>query len=70
MNGIDPIEFGRVLARLDDQDRQIAEMRKDIKSLLAMANKGKGSLLTLTSIGAIVGAVLTEIARHLIFNGK
>ncbi|CAB3731231.1 hypothetical protein [Paraburkholderia rhynchosiae] len=76
-NDIDPIEFGKVLARLEDQDRQIAEirtenreMRDDIKRLLAMANQGKGGLFTLTSIGAVVGAVVTEVARHFIFSGR
>jgi hypothetical protein len=76
-NEIDPIEFGKVIARLEEQDRQIAEirienkeMRGDIKRLLALANQGKGSLFTLTSIGAVVGAVLTEIARHMFFSGK
>lgn len=76
-NDIDPIEFGRVLARLQDQDRQIAEirtenkeMRDDIKRLLAMANQGKGGLFTLTSIGAVVGAVVAETARHFIFSGR
>lgn len=64
---IDPIEFGKVLARLDEQDKQIAEMGKDIKSLLAMANQGKGGLWALTSFSAVIGAVITEIARHMFF---
>lgn len=64
---IDPIEFGKVLARLDTQDEAIADMRKDIKSLLAMANQGKGGLWALTSFSAVIGAVITEIARHLFF---
>lgn len=70
MNAIDPIEFGKVLARLDDQDRQIAKLNQNVERLLALANQGKGSLFTLTSIGAIVGAVLTELARHMFFVGK
>ncbi|KVG33879.1 hypothetical protein [Burkholderia diffusa] len=62
---IDPVEFGRVLGRLDEQDRQIAEMRADIKRLLAMANQGKGGLFTLTTIGAIVGGTLTWFVQHM-----
>lgn len=72
MNQIDPIEFGRVLARLDQQDQQsaemrteIAQMRTDIQSLLALANRGKGALFTLTSIGAAIGAVLGALGHHL-----
>jgi len=67
MSTIDPIEFGKVLARLDEQDGQIAEMKKDIKSLLAMANQGKGGLWAFTSISAVVGAVIAEIGRHMFF---
>ncbi|HDR9497026.1 hypothetical protein [Burkholderia sp. BCC0405] len=72
---IDPIEFGRVLARLDQQDQQstemrseIASMRAEIQALLALANRGKGALFTLTSIGAAVGAVLGALGHH--FFGK
>jgi len=61
------VEFGKVLARLDEQDKTIAEMRKDLKSLLAMANQGKGALWVWTSISAVIGAVITEAARHLFF---
>lgn len=62
---IDPIEFGRVLSRLDAQDRQIAEMREDIKHLVNMANQGKGGLLMLTTIGTIVGSIVGWIGSHL-----
>jgi type II secretory pathway component PulJ len=75
MNQIDPIEFGRVLARLDQQDQQSAEMRteisqmrSEIQALLALANRGKGALFTLTSIGAAIGAVLGALGHH--FFGK
>jgi tetrahydromethanopterin S-methyltransferase subunit G len=67
---IDPIEFGKVIARLDEQDRQIEKLNQNMEKLLAMANQGKGGLLTLTSIGAVVGAVIAEVARHLIFSGR
>jgi hypothetical protein len=86
VNQIDPIEFGRVLARLDQQDQQNAEMREemrqnqkdarteianlrsDIQALLALANRGKGALFMLTSLGAAVGVVLGALGHH--FFGK
>jgi hypothetical protein len=61
---VDPVEFGKVLARLDEQDKAMNEMRTDIKNLLAMANQGKGSLWVLTSVGAAVGAMLTWVVQH------
>jgi hypothetical protein len=70
---IDPIEFGRVLARLDEQDKAMSdmrsenkEMRDDIKRLLAMANQGKGGLWMFTSVSALIGALLAEIARYML----
>jgi hypothetical protein len=88
---IDPVEFGRVLARLDQQDintetlkteikQEIAEMKRahaeqtekmqgSINELLALANRGKGALFTLTSIGAAVGAVLGALGHHFLGKG-
>lgn len=68
---IDPIEFGRVLGRLDSQDAQLksleAELRSansNISTLLAMANQGKGSLATLLCIGSIIGSIIGWIIGH------
>jgi len=73
MMAIDPIEFGKVISRLGEQDRQIAEMRddvnslrNDIRSLLELANKGKGAIFMLTSLGAIIGAVVTWITHNIL----
>lgn len=55
---IDPIEFGKVLQRLSEQDRQIAEMRNDIRALLELANRGKGSIAMLICLGGIVSTII------------
>jgi hypothetical protein len=55
---IDPMEFGRVLERLDQQDEQIEEMRKDIRALLDMANQGKGALFVFMGIASVIGAII------------
>lgn len=55
---IDPMEFGRVLQRLDAQDIQTKEMREDIRMLLELANRGKGSIAMLVSIGMVVSTVI------------
>lgn len=68
MSQIDPIEFGRVLARLDEQDKTIDEMRSDIKALLGMANRGKGALFILMSVSSVIGAVIGALGHH--FFGK
>ncbi|PXW23422.1 hypothetical protein [Paraburkholderia caballeronis] len=74
---IDPIEFGRMLARVEAQGQQLAElraenqeMRTDIKRLLEMANQGRGSLFVLMGIGSLVGGVLIEASRYIFFGGR
>ena len=63
-NHIDPVLFGRVLSRLDDQDRQIHELRQDVKELVKMAEQGKGSLLMLCTVGGVVSSILTWLVSH------
>lgn len=64
MAPIDPIEFGRVLARLDAQDIELRDVKNalrdannNIATLLALANRGKGSLMMLCLFGSIIGWV-------------
>lgn len=63
-NHIDPVLFGRVLARLDEQDTQIKELRQDVKELVKMAEQGKGSLLMLCTVGGVVSSILTWLVSH------
>lgn len=55
---VSAMEFGKVLERLNQQDRQIAEMRSDIRDLLALANRGKGSIAMMISLGAIISTII------------
>lgn len=62
----DPEEFGKVLARLDAQDKTLARMEDNVASLLTMANQGKGGLMMLTTIGGLVGAIMGFLGGWLI----
>lgn len=62
----DPEEFGKVLARLDNQDRILTRLEDSVSNLVIMANQGKGGLMMLMSIGSIVGAVVGWVVEHLI----
>lgn len=66
-------EWGSVLERLRAQDvvlikqnAEIESMRNDIRELLEMANRGKGGLMMLMSIGSIAGAVVGWVIEHLV----
>jgi hypothetical protein len=60
----DPLQMGKVIQRLDDQDDQIGELRGDVKQLLGLAHQGKGSLIALASLGSILGAIGGWLAEH------
>lgn len=66
-------EWGGVLERLRQQDQVLAAqnikmetMSKDIAELLALANRGKGSLMMLMSIGSVVGVIVGWVIEHLL----
>lgn len=62
----DPEEFGKVLARLDNQDRILTRLEDSVSNLVIMANQGKGGLMMLMSVGSIVGAVVGWVVEHLV----
>lgn len=64
-NDFDPMEWGKVLQRLDYQDRELKALRNDVSHLVSLANQGKGSLMALTTVSTIVGGVITWLATHL-----
>jgi hypothetical protein len=64
MAPFDPMLMGRVLERLDQQDEEIAEIKKDVRSLLEMANRGRGGLCVIMSVAGVLGTVGGWIAEH------
>ena len=39
---IDPIKFGVTWQKVEAMEHEVAELRKDVKALLELANKGRG----------------------------
>lgn len=42
MENIDPVEYGKLLGKVDALSIKVESMDSDIKELLALANKSKG----------------------------
>ena len=42
MNEIDPIQYGKLIAQVDNLTDKVDSMDSDIKELLALANKSRG----------------------------
>ena len=41
---LDPIKFGITIQKVEAMEHEVAELRKDVKTLLELANKGRGGL--------------------------
>ena len=58
---IDPIKVGVMWQKVEAMEKEVAEMRNDIKELLAMANKGRGGfwvgMMVVSALSTFVGYV-------------
>lgn len=61
-----PEQFYEMKAQLNSQDREIRDMRsdmkdikQDIRNLLEIANKGRGGLWMAVAFGGLVGGIAT-----------
>ena len=61
MADIDPVKIGEMWSKVESMEKEIAEMRHDIKELLAMANKGRGGfwvgMMVVSGISSFVGFI-------------
>ena len=64
MEQIDPVEYGKLLAKVDALEHKIENMDKDIKQLLALANQSKGGFWMGMAIASLFGGVISWVARH------
>ena len=69
MSDIDPLKIGVMWQKVETMEREMAEMRNDIKTLLAMAERSKGSLWALMGVASVVGGFIT-ILVDLFLNKK
>lgn len=64
MENIDPVEYGKLLAKVDALEHKIENMDKDIKQLLALANQSKGGFWMGMTIASLFGGVISWVVRH------
>ena len=64
MEQIDPIEYGKLLGKVDALSMKVESMDSDIKELLALANKGKGGFWMGMTIASMLGGMLTWLVQH------
>ena len=59
MSDIDPIEYGKLVNSVENLERKVDAMEVDIKKLVAMAERSKGSLWALMGVASIAGAFIS-----------
>ena len=61
MAEIDPVKVGVMWQKMETMEREVSELRDDVKTLLAMANKSKGGLwagmLFVSAISSFIGFI-------------
>ena len=61
---IDPVEYGKLLAKVDSLEAKMSEMESDIKTLLALANQSKGGFWMGMAIASALGGFITWFVQH------
>jgi hypothetical protein len=65
MTDIDPREFGRLEAEVKSLSDQVTALQADVKSLLELANKSKGSLWMGMVFASAIGGLATFVGEKL-----
>jgi len=63
MSDIDPIEYGKLVNSVENLERKVDAMEVDIKKLVAMAERSKGSLWALMGVASVAAAVISYITE-------
>ena len=58
MDDLNPVEYGRLIAKVEGLEAKVSSMDADIKTLLALANQSKGGFWMGMTIASLVGGFL------------
>ena len=61
---IDPIKYGVLWERVQNMDRKIDRMEKQIEQLLELANKSKGGFWMGMSLASMFGGAVGWVVSH------
>jgi hypothetical protein len=64
MENIDPVQYGRLIAQVENLTTKVESMDTDIKELLALANKGRGGFWMGMTIASMLGGALAWALGH------
>ena len=62
MADIDPVEYGKLVNAVENLENKVNSMDNDIKKLVAMAERSKGSLWAIMGAASVFGGFVTWMA--------
>ena len=62
MSDIDAREFGKLEAQVESLQKEMHSLSQDVKTLLELANKGKGGFWMGMTIASFMGGIVTFVA--------
>ena len=62
MADIDPVEYGKLVQAVENLESKVGIMEHDIKKLVAMAERSKGSLWAIMGAASVFGGFVTWMA--------
>jgi hypothetical protein len=62
--GIDLVKYGVLWQRVQDMDKKMDKMERQLEELVALANKSKGGLWLGMSIASVLSALVGFMASH------
>ena len=65
MSDIDARDFGKLEAQVESLQEQVSQLSTDVKSLLELANKGKGGFWMGMTIASFMGGIVTFVADRI-----
>jgi len=63
---IDPIQYGVLWQRVQDMDKKMDKVERQLEELVALANKSKGGLWFGMTVVSMVSAVIGFLTRHVV----
>lgn len=64
MTDIDPVKFGLLIGQVKTLEAQVDDLQKDVKTLLALANKSKGGLWAGMTLASFFGGIVSWVISH------
>lgn len=61
MSEINPVEYGKLVNAVENLEHKVNSMDNDIKRLVAMAERSKGSLWALMGFASVAGGFIAYI---------